>query len=103
MSMGKADYELDYVYMKNEEIMFDSVHVILNIGEERMTMTLQSEVDVAPEDVAEILDGLETGTLKKMHIAYGVNCDVFLMVGDKAFKVDAVKEDTTIVTLSPAE
>ena len=103
MAKGNPDYELDYVYIKNDDMNFESVHVILNIGMDRMTLTLLSEGDIAPEDVAEILDGLQTGTLRKMHIQYGVNCDVLLFVGDKAFTIKVSKENQTVATLIPAE
>ena len=103
MTTGKPDYELDYVYMKNADMSFERVHVLLNIQNERMVMTIQSEEDIAPEDISEILDGLETGTLRKMHIKYGVNCDVQLSVGEKLYKTNVSKEKLTVVTLSPAE
>jgi len=103
MAKGKADYELDYVYLKNSDMMFDSVHVVLSIAEEGITMTLQSETEIAEADVAEVLDGLQTGTLKKMQLEYGVNCFVFLVIKGKNHTVSVSKGNTTVITLTPAE
>jgi len=98
----KGDFELDYVYLANDDMEFRSVRVLLNIGDESVVMTLLSDQTVASEDLSEILEGLQKGAFKKMQFRLGENCEVFIITNGERFLINIENSDLTKLSLVKA-
>lgn len=96
---GKSDnaYELDYIYLPHNSEEFESVHVSLTVGEERIKLKILSEKTVDIADIKDIANGLRNSTFKRMNLRFGKDCDVRITMCGQKFNL-TFDENTYAVT-----
>ena len=84
----KADYELNYVYIPEGLDEYRSVNVTLKVLRNRVKLIINSEDDISPEDLKNLVKGLQKEISTKIGIDIRHECTKYLFIRGTEFYID---------------
>lgn len=103
MSGAKKDYELDYAYVKEKTSEFGSVHVALVIGNEDLTLLIESDEEIETRDLEGLLIGLQKSQFKRLRLNIRDDCKCIFVCSNISYqiKMDYENEKLKVTGLLP--
>ena len=90
----KSNYSLNYVYIPIGIDEYRSVSVTLKITKSRVKLIINSEDDIAPEDLKAIVKGLQKEISTKVGTDIRHECAMYLFIRGVEYYIDYVSEMT---------
>ncbi len=94
-----TSYEQDYVYTKVGQGDIANVHIILNVGEEKIDLTIVAEELLVKAELEEILNALQITKFNKMRVDLAEECNIYLNVKEEITKVNVVRNGIRVTKL----